>query len=472
MGRRTPRATIRVAVAAAVFGAVAALPGLPAAAAGTANGSGYAFDPADRTLAGAADSADAGLVEPGGSYRSTLPPSGKTYYRLDLEAASTAYVAVTAVPPPGSDVAVTDGIRVALQDADSHYCSTDTASFGAARSARPITAWGTRGADSGRSACRDAGTYYVVVERLRTSSSAAADDSFDLELTAAAEPALQEPGPTSAPDAWNSASPAPQSGTPRELGGGAGFVTAAPVGQGVWSAAAAPGQTLFYKVPVDWGQQLSATAELGSTRRGGSGLVAGALGLSLYNPVRAPVADATANYGGSQKSAALAALPPVAYRNRYAVRDAVGGMRFAGFYYLALHLSDRVAERYGDGAFALTLRVRVEGAPGQPGPGYAGGSTPEDIFQVTDRDRQAAAAAGSLTGGLPAGAAGAAGTTGGPAAGGGPAMKALAAGGIGAGTLLLVLLGAWTIAARRRAAATASASAAAQTRASAQKPTA
>ncbi|MCH0564381.1 MULTISPECIES: hypothetical protein [unclassified Streptomyces] len=467
MGRRTPRATIRGAVAAALFGAVAALPGLPAAAAGAASGSGYAFDPADRSLTAAATSADAGLLEPGAGYRSTLPPSGKTYYRLDLEAAPTAYVAVTAVPPAGSDVAVTDGVRVALQDADSHYCSTDTASFGAARSARPITAWGVRQADHGRSACRGAGTYYVVVERLRTSSSPAADDTFDLELTAATEPALQEPGPTSAPDAWNSASPAPQPGTPRALRGGAGFATAAPMGQGVWSATAIPGQTLFYKVPLDWGQQLSATAELGSTRQNGSGLVAGALGLSLYNPVRGPVADATANYGGSQKSAALAALPPVDYRNRYAVHDTVSGMRFAGSYYLAVHLSSRVAERYGDGPFALTLRVRVEGAPRQPGPGYAGGSTPKDVFRVTDRDRQAAAAAGSLTGGLPTGTAGAAGAAGDPAAAGdGTAMRALAAGGIGTGTLLLAVLGGWAVVARRRA------SASAQTRVSAQKPTA
>lgn len=476
MGRYRASAVVRGVALSAVAGALVA--GIPASA-GAAGPGGYGFDPAARSLSAATTTSAAGSLEPGGTYRSTLPAEGRAYYRLALDATSTAYVAVTAVPPADAEVAVTDGIRVALQDADGHYCSTDTASVGAARSPRPVTAWGTREAGNGRPACQDAGTYYVVVERLRSSSSSSStspssssssssssllsssSSAWELELTAAVEAPLKEPGPTTAPEAESPDPAPPLAGTARKRPGGNGFSSASPTGQGVWSDALTPGRTLFYKVPVDWGQRLSVTAELGSAADDTGGLVAGALGLSLYNPARVPVDDATVSYGGSQKTAALDDLPPVRYRNRYAVHDAVSGMRFAGSYYLAVHLSERVAERFGDGPFDLTLRVRVEGAERQPGPEYAGPSTPADTFRVTDEDRKAAAiGGGGFAGGLTGGA------SGGSEAGGGTAMKALAAGGIGAGTLLLVVLGGWTLVARRRAGS------AAQTRVRAQNPTA
>ncbi|MFE2262125.1 hypothetical protein [Streptomyces griseosporeus] len=468
MGRYRANAVVRGGVVAAVAGALVA--GVPASA-GAAGPGGYGFDPAGRALGAATTTSAAGLLEPGGTYRSTLPAEGRTYYRLALDATSTAYVAVTAVPPSGAEVAVTDGIRVAVQDADGHYCSTDTASVGAARTPRPVTAWGTREAGNGRPACQDAGTYYVVVERLRSSSSSSSSSlssssAWELELTAAVEAPLKEAGETTAPGTEAPASAPPLAGPARKRPGGNGFAGAAVVGQGVWSDTLTPGRTLFYKVPVDWGQRLSVTAELGSAPDEASGLVAGALGLSLYNPARVPVDDATVSYGGGQKTAALDDLPPVRYRNRYAVHDEVSGMRFAGTYYLAVHLSERITERFGAGPFDLTLRVRVAGAERQPGPGYAGDSTPADTFRVTDEERRAAALggggfAGGVTGGVTGGA------SGGADAGGGTAMKALAAGGIGAGTLLLAVLGGWTLVARRRAG-----SAATQTRVSAQNPTA
>jgi hypothetical protein len=464
---------VRGAVAAVAAGALVAV---TPPCAGAAEPGGYGFDPAGRRVTAAPATTTAQLLEPGGTYRSSLPPDGKSYYRLALDAVSTTYVAVTAVPPPGTEVAASDGIRVALQDADGHYCSTDTASIGGARSPRPVTAWGTREAGNGRPACKDAGTYYVAVERLRTSTSSATASgvAWELELTAAAEAPLKRPGPTSAPEAEPSESLPPPAGPARRRPGGSGFASAAPVGEGAWSATLAPGQTLFYKVPVDWGQRLSATAELSSAPATTSGLVSGALGLHLSNPARVPVDDATVSYGGTPKTAALDALPSVRYANRYAVQDSVSGMRVAGAYYLAVHLSERVAERFGAGPFEVTLRVRVAGAERQPGPEYAGPSVPADAFRVTDEDRTAAAIgssglaapAGGSVGGSEGGSEGgeAAGRSGG--SGGGTAMKALAAGGIGGGTLLLGVLGAWTLLARRRAAS------GAQTRVRAQNPTA
>ena len=163
---------------------------------------------------------------------------------------------------------------------------------------------------------------------------------------------------------------------------------------GPWRTDISPGQTLFYKVPVDWGRQLSATAELDSANAGGHGFAVDALHLTLYNPVRADIEDASIGYDGARKSAALDPVPPVDYTNRYAVGDDVNGMRFAGSYYLVVHLAEGVADTFGDGPFGLKLRVRLDGAA-QSGPGYSGQSVPRNLFEVTADDREAAAEGGA-----------------------------------------------------------------------------
>ncbi|MET8247435.1 hypothetical protein ABZV31_25245 [Streptomyces sp. NPDC005202] len=426
-GRRPSYAVVRATVAAAVLCLAAAGPGQTAVAAGTPVP--YVFADGARSVTGATSATDAVRLEPGRTYRSSLSRNGKVYYRLDLDTTSTAYVSATAVPPAGTTVAATDGLRVSVQDADHNSCSFQSASFGASRSPHPIAASVAREASPGHVLCQGAGTYYVVVERVDATGSS--PDTWPLELAVVSEPPLKRTTATKAPESWDSASPAPVTGETVERVGGTGFARASAVGQGVWRDRLRPGQTLFYKVPVDWGQQLSATAELGSSS-GGSGYVDGALTLTLYNPVRGYVEEAGAGYQGRQTSAALAPLPPVAYANRYDVADQVKGMRFAGSYYLVVHLAAQTADQFGDGPYGVTLRVRVRGAA-QAGPGYAGSAEPQGVFGVTARDREAAA--GGSGGGL----------------GGDSARTVIAVAGIGAGTVLLAVLGVWTVVARRRA---------------------
>jgi hypothetical protein len=454
VGRR--RAWWRVAVVGVVLGAVTGAAGSPGFAASpsstaspsssssSATASSYDFAEDAPTVTGATDTADAEPLEPGTTYRSSLPSDGKVYYRLELDGTSTVYVAATAVPPTDAAVTPTEGVRVSVQDADGRSCSAaDTASIGAGRSPRPLTVWGARQLPSNRSLCRDAGTYYVVVERVLRTESTPGD--WDLELAPVLEPRLRKAGSTSAPESWDSATPSPPGGEAVRLRGGGGFSSATALKQGTWHDDVRPGQTLFYEVPVDWGQQVYATVDVSSASSGGTGggFVPGAVNLGLYNPVRGLVDDTSISYNGSQKSGALAALPPVGYDNRYAVSDRVGGMRFAGSYYLVVHLAARVGEEFGDGPFGLTLRVRVKGEA-TAGPGYAGLSKPSGIFQVGLLGR----------GSGPVGDAGSSdGVRGGDGVGTGRAgMKLVAVGGIGAGTLLLAVLGVWVVVGRRRAA--------------------
>lgn len=94
-----------------------------------------------------------------------------------------------------------------------------------------------------------------------------------------------------------------------------------------------------------------------------------------------------------------------------------------------IHLAAQVADDFGQGPFALTLRLRLGGSAGT-GPGYAGESRPKGLFEVSAQDRVAAPAGGGADDRL--------------------AMKAVAVGGIGTGSLLLLGLAVWTTTARRR----------------------
>ncbi len=422
-------ATTAALPGATVLAAGPAVPAGAARAAGAAGASaGYGFADGVLPVAGASDTEGAETLAAGSAYRSSLPREGTRYYRLDLDAASDAYVSVTAVPGAGEEVTAVDGIRVSVRDADGGSCSVHSATFGAARSPRPVTAWGVREVGPGGNRCQGPGTYYVGVERTRPQDSP--PDDWDLELTVATEPGLRRTGTTKAPETWDSASPEPLGGEPERRAGGSGFAHATLLGQGVWRDDIRPGQTLYYRVPVDWGHQVYATAELAGSADA-SGYATGALRLALHNPVRGEVADAAKGYTGRRTTVGLAPLPPVAYANRYATAGRVAALRFAGDYYVVVHLAAQAADDFGQGPFGLTLRLRLGGAA-RSGPEYAGESRPKGLFEVSARDRIAAPGGGS------------------GAAGDDTAMKAVAVGGIGTGSLLLLVLAVWTAAARRR----------------------
>ncbi|MFI5797084.1 hypothetical protein [Streptomyces sp. NPDC051677] len=454
----------------------AALPGPVAVAAPDVPS--YAFADDVRNAPAATGTSDAVRLDPGATYRSSLqsqsqsqsPSPGrgqnqeqgqdqgqekraKAYYRLELDGASNVYVSVTAIPPAGAALSVGDGISVSVQDADGVRCSNDSAGVGASKSPQPITAWGARELRPGKGLCQDPGTYYVVVERTGTNTSTGTGtgtgvtDPWELELAAVSEAPVKNAAATSVPEQWDSATPTPPVAEPVAVRGGAGFARATAVQQGVWSDEIVPGQTLFYKVPVDWGRQVSAAVDLGSADTD-SGYVVDALDLTLYNPVRAEVKDASVGFGGTQKSASLPPVPPVRYVNRYAPTDPTNSLRFAGSYYLVVHLASQVAQRFGEGPYGLTLRVRVSGST-QDGPGYSAQSAPRGFFDVGAPDPEPSAGGSAAGGG---------------ASGGDPVMQAVAVGGLGAGSALLTVLGVWTLTARRKAAA--------QMRASAQNPTA
>ncbi|WP_063837383.1 hypothetical protein, partial [Streptomyces sp. NRRL WC-3549] len=422
MNRQRSRGRVASAAAAAMC-AAAMLPGQALAATGP---EAYAFDPAAKTVRGAESNSEAEELTPGSVHRSSIKPGEKLYYRVELDDRTNAYVSAVAVPKAGQ-VAYGDGITVGIRNLDDTRCGSGDASFGPAEFPRPIAAYASRTVEKGSTdPCDAAGTYNVLVERESKPTSSPAE--WDLELRFTSEPATKsgQAQPTAAPENWPSASPVPPTGR-RKRSGGSSYYEATSLETGVWADTVAPGQTRFYRVPVDWGQQIFATAALSNDNKS-TEYHGNALAVALDNPALGHVDGTTASYSGKPVSVSLRPLPPVAYENRHASASAVGAMRFAGWYYLSVTLDPAVAEHYGDDPIGLTLRVSVRGEA-RSGP-YAGSA---GIFGVTDGDRDMARSGQSA-----------------PQAERSGTMTTVAAAGIGTGSVLVLGLGVWTLLARRR----------------------
>ncbi|MFE6779633.1 hypothetical protein [Streptomyces sp. NPDC057702] len=358
------------------------------------------------------------------------------FYAVDLDARSTAYVSAVAVPPPGARLdARQDGIRVTLTRLDGGRCDTATAGADADDVPHPFgTAVVRQSGPGAGSRCGEAGRHLVSVERPDAAESRT--ERWTLELRSLREPAIKGE-PTGKPAKGNEGghAPLPRTGRPQQRAGGTGFNDATALSPGAWKDTVAPGETRFFKVPVDWGQQLLTSVEVpapaGSSGKstGSAGFLSDALGAALYNPARALLAtNHFVPYKGSQSTSRIGTVP-VSYVNRTErSRATVRAASIAGWYYVAVTLSPDMERYFEDGA-PVTVRVHVAG-DAQPTPRYDGGSggfgTGADERRPGPYQRGAADAGDSAP------------------------LRAVAYGGFGLGTALLVGLGAWKLSARRR----------------------
>ncbi|MFJ2743039.1 hypothetical protein ACIO3O_25630 [Streptomyces sp. NPDC087440] len=409
--------------------AVLCLPGASLAAAGPDP---YVFAEGIQQVRATSSTADAPVLAAGKAYRDSIGPNEKRYYRLDLDARTNAHVSAVGVPKAGARVQYADGLKVSMLDGSSIPCDQgEGMNFGTAAYPRPLSATAARLIVPDSRRCQTAGAYYVLVQR--TAKATSSREAWDLEIRHQSEPGLKQAGPTKAPQGWPSTPPGPPKGSARKRHGGTGFNDATALTAGEWRDEITPGQTLFYRVPVDWGQQIYADVGLHNAGGGRKGMVSNALSVALHNPARGFVTGHNAMlYDGDLKTVSLDPLPPVAYENRFDFSSAVGGMRLAGWYSLRVTLNPEVSSTFGDRAYGVTLRVAVQGAA-RPGPAYTEASrdfgVPKGDARAVDGGRGAA----------PDGRSG--------------VMRVVAAAGIGTGSVLVLGLGTWTLVARRRAAA-------------------
>ncbi|WP_097232202.1 hypothetical protein [Streptomyces zhaozhouensis] len=340
----------------------------------------YAFAPEARAVEGAASSADAPKLEPGGIYTDRLAPGETLHYAVDLDEGSSAYLTTVVVPEHGAAVSASDGVEVELLTTDNETCSDGDRRFGTGSDAppRPITVWAGRVVAQGAD-CQRAGTYLYTVTRMDGTD----HGEWPIELRFGQEPRLSQL-PESAPpvDSWESEQPAPPGGEAVRVSGGTGFNDAQPIGEGVWRDDIAAGTTRAYRVPLDWGQQLALTLDMGNAADAEEFSSAyGEVRAELYNPAAGRVDDPLSEYYDGEQLSIEALTPGVHYGNRFEDTEGVDRMAFAGWYYLLVTLSPEVADVTED-PVGTTLRVSVLG-DAQPGPSYATDAV-EAGFGVSD----------------------------------------------------------------------------------------
>ncbi|MFE2875473.1 hypothetical protein ACFXG6_13565 [Streptomyces roseus] len=428
------RARTTVPAGAAALALAGALPG--AASAATAPPPpvpAYRVAQGAEPIRGGPGSADAPLVAVGRAYADTIGP-GERFYRLNLDDASSVYFSAVVRPPRGTEVGYSDGLEVEIMTKEGVRCPSNPGRAGFGYDPVPLGAAAVRLLEEDAE-CQGAGVYFAKVTR--TAAKDSDQSAWPVELLLQREPGLASGNaPATAPSVWPSASPTLPGSDPVARPGGTGFNDARALGSGVWRDDLRPGQTRFYRVPLDWGQQLGLSAELADARMTKPyGSAPGGLSVALYSPYRAPIEDRAAAYGGKQAGVTLPKTAPVAYENRFSDTGQVRGVRLAGWYYIAVTLGAKVAEFTEDASpVPLTLRMAVTGGPARA-PAY-GESLGAAGFGVGADDR--AAARDGLT--APEAA---------EAAGGRSVMRVVAGAGFGAGTALLLVLGGWILLGRR-----------------------
>ncbi|GAB3120071.1 hypothetical protein GCM10027160_35400 [Streptomyces calidiresistens] len=388
-----------------------------------------------RPVEGTASTADAPRIEADALYTDSIEPNETLYYSVVLDEVSGWFLSAVAAPAPGTRVASSDGIRTELKSTGGESCNNDSRTFGADDAARPIAAWATRVVDPDRN-CQAAGTY--LLEVTRTSEATSDPAPWPMELRVMREPEVLG-GDTSAPHpgTWLDEMPPAPTGSAERVVGGTGFNDARSIGEGVWRDDIAPGQTLFYRVPVDWHQQPAVTVELANSPTGdGFTSVYQALVAEVYNPARARIVGVGNSYSGEQIQVEGFAPAPVAYDHRFEGDSDVTRARFAGWHHLVIHLHRDVEQVTDADSIGLTIRLSVEGEPPAEPPLYDGDPFAAG-FGVTEEDRRQAEQGLSDAD---------------VAAERRDTRQLFGFAGIGAGVALLVVLGGWTLLGRRSAA--------------------
>ncbi len=306
---------------------------------------------------------------PEGQYLDSIGPNEKRYYAVDLNASSTADFSATVVPQPGAAVGLLDSLHTEIDYGIDSTCDSTHELFGQRQGATPLTSGLSRiPSENGRSGCDKAGRYWFVVERKAAKDSDASrwplEVMFHVEhpLKKGVTPAQSEPEY----GAGGKAAPVPTS-PPKPVTGGTGFNDARALTQGVWRDKIVPSQTLWYKVPVGWGQQLRYDVQFANepTLEGHTAALAYG-GTQVYTPARAPVGSGTGEfspqvpYTGQPASLSMGTVP-VAWTNRYESGPNVIPVHDKGNFYIAVTLSARASEIARSAQIGVVLRVAVLG---------------------------------------------------------------------------------------------------------------
>lgn len=328
---------------------------------------------------GGSDPRGAPVVRPG-QYLDTLPAStskqnrNAKFYTVDRKPGETVHVSATVLPPKAdrdgrSSVIATSFATSALEDCDSN--SGDRVDD--AGDTGPVTATAQLGDDDVRDSCNAGGRFHFGVTW--GSDGAAGKGGVPVEITVLTEPKVTNA--SSLPeedDSLSSEATLPKTRTPAKVAGGANFIDASTITPGTYADTIRPGETLFYRVKLGWGQRLAYRADFPRLSGPQADAVADArpeVSVISASPLRTEAAATTVkhsttfrdgrdSYDGSPTTLWFA-TPQVLYRNREdSGIDKTTSASLAGYYYVEVHMAAMPGGTRVEVPFRLTADVQGE----------------------------------------------------------------------------------------------------------------
>jgi Ca-activated chloride channel family protein len=338
------------------------------------------FEPIGAPISGTADAASAPAMTPG-PWVDELAPGESRSYAIDVPdhavpVVNAALIAGATQPRLG----VPENLIVTLNDLNGNECARGLASQTVATFTASATVTGARAAQDGATACDTPGSHIVTVQRPSTGGQGV--NTLEILFSQ-----IGVPSASATPAARVKAGPAGGTvGTPTATRGGTSYGDAPVLGAGSWKDTLRVGETLYYRVPVGWGQSLSADVRFSllATSRGGTRRMMPVV--EVHDALRVdPLNRKIAQLSGSDAKTVSIDTPAVQGPSLGA--DPVAPFRIAGDEYLVLNgatflddsktatASMRIDLRI-DGQQVAGPRLAVVGAGTTPSPTPTGSTKP------------------------------------------------------------------------------------------------
>jgi Ca-activated chloride channel family protein len=304
------------------------------------------YDSAGAPITGTPAYDNTPVAEPG-QYLDTIGQKETRYYAVDVPDGATAYFSGTISFPRLPDIETTEDTNVLssrVYGRDGRDCNefvfeqVVNSSDGAALTvAEAFTGATEKRAEDGSSAdkCRGGGRYYFTLEW--STVSAGVPERLPIEVLVGIEPAVIDPGPSS------SASPIafvePDDAGTAVVGGGSFNAATELGGSGRYTDTVRPGEFVFYRVPLDWGQGLAYRVHFDANGTRGVENVSN-ITTTLYAPTREEIVGDFTSYTGTDNvlpsNEPALATAPIRYDNRNSDELDIRKEALTGWYYIAV----------------------------------------------------------------------------------------------------------------------------------------
>lgn len=344
------------------------------------------YKPAGTAVEGGPEAVSAVQVSDG-QWLDTIGDSGTEFYRLLDPEEGTLHLAAT-LRPVGLGTADGAEISMAVTSVEGVECGTGARAngIGVFTGTTPITATYTLSLED-REECGP-GPYTMAV------SASDAKDVQPLEVLVSSEPAVTTidglPAATTDDD-FDVQGDAPAAETFPVIGSPS-FSGAPTLKPGTYTDTILGGEALFYRVDVDWGQQLVCDATIGANPDASFPNVVH-MAVQTYGFQRGQIRQVggdnkdSAFYSGDKSLELHAAALPVRYLNRTAAFDNAKASAREGSYFCAVFANAHPVQIDGFGETPVTLTVSVVGTAGEGAPTYL--EEPEsakNAVQVTENN--------------------------------------------------------------------------------------